>query len=219
VVLFAASPEFPPGIVGLVASRLLDEFYRPSVVVKMGERVSHGSCRSIARFHITRALDACDELLLRHGGHAAAAGFTIANRNLEELAQRLRRLAAEQLHEEDLTPVLTVDAEAPLSVMSWQLLDALSLLEPCGCENRRPIFVSRDVRVRHHRAVGREGKHLKLSLSDGVASWDGIAFRQGQWARRLPAVIDVAYRLELNEWRGESRLQLNVQDIRPAGGD
>jgi single-stranded-DNA-specific exonuclease len=216
LVLFAAAPDFPPGIVGLVASRLLDEFYRPAVVVEVGERFSRGSCRSIDAFHITRALEACDDLLLRYGGHAAAAGFEVANGNLEPLARRLRGIAAERLSEEDLIPVLTVDAEAPLSEMSWELLEALSRLEPCGCDNQQPIFVSRSVRVRRHRAVGREGKHLKLTLSDGRAMWDGIAFRQGAWAGRLPPVVDVAYHLELNEWQGQRRLQLNVQDIRPA---
>lgn len=217
LVLFAAAPDFLPGIVGLVASRLLDEFYRPTVVVEMGEGISRGSCRSIDRFHITRALEACDDLLIRYGGHAAAAGFQAANENLEELEERLREIAADQLRDEDLTPVLVADADAPLSAMSWDLLEALSALEPCGCDNQQPVFVSRDVRVQRRRAVGREGRHLKLSLSDGAATWDAIAFRQGAWAAHLPPVIDLAYHLELNEWRGRRSLQLNVQDIRPAG--
>lgn len=214
--LFAAAPEFKPGIVGLVASRLLDEFYRPAVVATVGERVSRGSCRSIDAFHITEALDACGDLLMRYGGHAAAAGFEVRNENLQELARRLRRIAAETLTEEHLRPVLEVDAEAPLSEMGWDLVEALDRLEPCGHGNRRPVFVSREVQVRHSRAVGRESRHLKLSLSDGRATWDAIAFRQGAWANRLPPVVDVAYHLEINEWRGQQRLQLNVQDIRPA---
>jgi len=217
LVLFAAAHEFSSGIVGLVASRLLDEFYRPAVVVEMGERISRGSCRSIEGFHITRALEACDDLLLRYGGHAAAAGFQVANQNLGALARNLREMASDQLSEADLTPTLKVDALAPLSEMSWDMLDALSRLEPCGCGNRQPLFVSRDVSVRHQRAVGGEGRHLKLVLSDGVAAWDAIAFRQGAWAGQLPPAVDIAYHLELNEWRGERRLQLNVRDIRPAG--
>jgi len=215
LVLFAAAREFSRGIVGLVASRLLDEFYRPAVVVQMGERVSRGSCRSIESFDITGALDECQDLLLRHGGHAAAAGFEIANRDLEALAGRLREIAAARLTGEDLVPVLRADAEAPLSEMSWELLDGLSQLEPCGVGNRQPLFVSRGVRVRHSLAVGREGRHLKLTLSDGAATWDAIAFRQGAWAGRLTPLVDVAYHLELNEWRGQKQLQLNVQDIRP----
>ena len=215
LLLFAAAPEFSPGIVGLVASRLLDEFHRPAVVVEMGQRASRGSCRSIEGFHITQALEACQDLLIRYGGHAAAAGFEVANENLDPLAHRLRTIAAEELTKDHLTPTLYVDAEAPLSEMSWELLESLSRLEPCGCGNRQPLFVSRAAQVRHHRPVGRQSKHLKLTLSDGVATWDAIAFRQGAWAGRLPRLVDVAYHLELNEWRGRQQLQLNVQDIRP----
>jgi single-stranded-DNA-specific exonuclease len=219
VLLFAAAPEFLPGIVGLVASRLVDDFYRPAIVVEVGEKTSRGSCRSIPDFHITRALEACEDLLVRFGGHALAAGFEVASHNLSELTERLRRLAAEHLADVELMPVLTVDAEVDLSHMSWDLRQQLSRLEPCGYANPQPLFVSRGVPVRTHRAVGREGRHLKLALSDGSATWDAIAFRQGEWAGRLPATIDVAYYLEVNEWNDRRQLQLNVQDIRPAGAD
>jgi single-stranded-DNA-specific exonuclease len=217
LLLFAASPEFLPGIVGLAAGRLADEFHRPAVVVEVGEETSRGSCRSIPGFHITQALDACADLLLRHGGHAAAAGFTVASSDLDTLADRLKKIASDKLSDADLTPVLDVDAEIALTEMSWDLLETLSMLEPCGRDNERPLFVSRDIPVRYYRAVGREGRHLKMALSDGRATWDAIAFRQGEWAGQLPDMIDVAYHLELNEWNGQRRLQLNVQDIRPAG--
>jgi single-stranded-DNA-specific exonuclease len=217
LLLFAAAREFLPGVVGLVASRLVDEFYRPAVVVEMGEETSRGSCRSIADFHITQALEACEDLLVRYGGHSGAAGFEVANRNLEELSGRLQRLAVERLAGVELIPVLAVDAEVDLSEMSWGLQRQLTQLEPCGYANPQPLFVSRAVHVRYHRAVGREARHLKLALSDGSATWDAIAFRQGEWAGQLPAVIDLAYHLEVNEWHGQRRLQLNVQDIRPAG--
>lgn len=217
LLLFAAAPDFPAGIAGLVASRLSDEFYRPAVVAEVGERFSRGSARSIPEFHITRALDACQDLLIRHGGHAAAAGFTVRNEDLGTLEERLREIANERLADDDLMPTLSVDGETDLAAMSWDLVETLALLEPCGCENRRPLFVSRDVPVQHYRAVGREGRHLKLALSDGLATWDAIAFRQGEWSGQLPEVIDVAYHLEVNEWNGRQQLQLNVQDIRPAG--
>jgi single-stranded-DNA-specific exonuclease len=217
--LFAASPDFLAGIVGLAASRLVDEFYRPAVVVEMGKKSSRGSARSIPDFHITDALDACSDLLVQHGGHAAAAGFTVANDNLDELANRLRRLAAEQLASVELTPVLKVDAEVELAQMSWELHRELAQLEPCGSENPHPLLLSRDVRVAGHRAVGNEGRHLKLALTDGQVAWDAIAFRQGDWAQKLPDRIDLVYNLEVNEWNGQRRLQLNVQDIRPTGDD
>ena len=217
--LFAASPDFLAGIVGLAASRLVDEFYRPAVVVEMGKKVSRGSARSIPDFHITNALDKCSDLLAQHGGHAAAAGFAVANDNLDELANRLRRLAAEQLASAELTPVLSVDAEVELAQMSWELHHELAQLEPCGYANPHPLFLSRDVRVAGHRAVGNEGRHLKLTLTDGQVAWDAIAFRQGDWTDKLPDRIDLVYNLEVNEWNGQRRLQLNVQDIRPTGDD
>ncbi|MFQ6102433.1 MAG: single-stranded-DNA-specific exonuclease RecJ [Anaerolineae bacterium] len=217
--LFAAAPDFLAGVVGLVASRLVDEFYRPAVVVEVGEEASRGSCRSIPEFHITAALDQCADLLIRHGGHAAAAGFTVPNEHLDELADRLRKLAAERLSGVELTPVLSVDAEVELSQMSWELQRELAQLEPCGYANPHPLFLSRNVHVQSQRAVGDGGKHLKLTLSDGQVTWDGIAFRQGEWAGKLPDRVDVVYHLEVNEWNDQRQLQLNIQDIRPAGLD
>ena len=214
--IFAAAPDFQAGIVGLVASRLVDDFYRPAVVVEVGEETSRGSARSIPEFHITGALDACADLLIRHGGHARAAGFTASNRHLDELAAQLRTLSKEELDGVELTPVLSVDAEAELSEMSWELQRALRKLEPCGYANPNPLFQSRNVRVQHQRAVGKEGRHLKLILSDGRCTWDAIAFRQGEWAGKLPDRVDMVYHLEVNEWNDKRRLQLNVQDVRPA---
>jgi single-stranded-DNA-specific exonuclease len=217
--LFAAAPDFQAGIVGLVASRLVDEFYRPAVVVEVGKKYSKGSARSIPEFHITAALDECADLLFHHGGHAAAAGFTVLSEHLGELERRLRRLAAEQLAGVELAPVLAVDAAVELAQMSGALHRELNVLEPCGYANPHPLFLSQNVRLLGQRAVGSDGKHLKLTLSDGQAVWDGIAFRQGEWAGKLPDRVDVVYHLEANEWDGQQRLQLNVQDVRPAGLD
>ena len=215
--LFAAAPDFLAGIVGLVASRLVEEFYRPAVVVEIGEQVSRGSARSIPEFHVTRALDSCADLLVRHGGHAAAAGFTVANENLDRLAVELRRLASEQLAGVEPAPILSVDVEVELSQMSSELQQELTKLEPCGYANPYPLFLSRNTRVQRRRAVGNGGRHLKLTLFDGRITWDGIAFRQGEWAGKLTDRVDIVYHLETNEWNGQQRLQLNIQDIRPAG--
>ena len=217
--LFAAAPDFQAGIVGLAASRLVDEFYRPAVVVEVGKEFSRGSARSIPEFHITDALDQCADLLVRHGGHAAAGGFTVANEHLDQLAAVLRRLATEQLADVELTSTLNVDTEIELSKMSWELQQELARLEPCGYANPHPLFLSRNVRVQNLRTVGADGRHLKLALSGGRTTWDAIAFRQGDWAGKLPARVDIVYHLEINVWRDQRRLQLNVQDIRPAGQD
>ena len=214
--LFVAGEDFPSGIVGLVAGRLTEEFYRPSLVVELGPEESRGSARSIPEFNITAALDQCSGLLVKYGGHAAAAGFTVANDNLEALQERLKELAAEQLEGVELTPTLLIDAEVELSEMDWATQALLTQLEPCGYANPAPLLLSRRAIVRDARAVGTDGGHLKLSLSDGQARWGAIAFRQGQWAGQLPPHIDVVYSLEINEWRGEKQLQLNVKDLRPS---
>jgi single-stranded-DNA-specific exonuclease len=211
--IFAANERFLQGVVGLVAGRLTEEHYRPSVIVAIGDEVSHGSCRSIPEFHITRALDDCADVLVRHGGHAAAAGFTILTKDLPVLADRLQALAEEGLGDRALAPSLTVDMALEFSQIEGGLVDALNALEPTGHGNPPPLFVARGVQVLESRAVGSDGAHLKLTLSDGVTAWDAIAFRRGQVVGRLPDRLDVVYHLETNEWGGQSRLQLNIQDL------
>jgi len=211
--LFVIAPEFPEGIVGLIASRLADEFYRPAFAVHQGEEESRGSARSISEFNVVAALDQCRDLLVRHGGHAMAAGFTVRNENLPALQTRLKAIAETELAHIELMPTLNVDAEASLSEMNLKLAEALAQLAPFGYGNREPIFVSRDLIVREARIVGTD--HLKLTLSDGQILMDAIAFRQGSWLAQLPPRIDVAYQLEAQVWNGKPRLQLNVKDIKP----
>lgn len=210
--LFVADAEFLEGIVGLIASRLVDEFYRPAIAVHYGETESRGSARSISEFNIVAALDECGDLLVRHGGHAMAAGFTVRNENLPMLSARLREIAARTLVPAELVPTLNIDAEVSLSEMTWPLFKSLEALAPFGYGNREPIFASRNVLVRDARVVGNE--HLKLLLSDGQIVWDAIAFRQASWLGRLPARVDIAYQLDARAWNGETRLQLNIKDIR-----
>jgi single-stranded-DNA-specific exonuclease len=215
--IFAAAREFLPGVVGLAAGRLADEFYRPAFVVAIGETESRGSARSIPEFHVTRALDRCADLLVRHGGHAAAAGFTVRNENLSALEQRLCDIAHAELSALELVPTLVYDAEVRLNELNYDVLRMLRELEPCGFDNPQPVFLSRAARIRSQRTVGAEGKHLKLTLIDERnASWDAIAFGQGDWLTRLPQRVDLLYTLEANLWNGEERLQLNVQDLRAA---
>lgn len=213
--IFAANPDFKQGIVGLVAGRLTEEYYRPAIVVQQGAEESHGSCRSIEEFNITAALDQCADLLIRHGGHAQAAGFTIHNENLRLFRERMIEIAGDELTGKDLRPRLEIDAEVPLHRLDMQLYDALSSMEPCGHGYPAPILCARKLRVADCRTVGKDNAHLKLKLTDGALEQEAIAFRFGEYARELPSVIDAAYQLEVNEWQGERRLQMNVVDIRP----
>lgn len=211
--LFVVAPEFPEGIVGLIASRLAEEFYRPSFAVHQGEEESRGSARSISEFNIVDALDQCRDLLVRHGGHAMAAGFTVRNEHLAALRTRLGEIAKRKLAEIDLAPTLHIDAEARMSEMNLKLAESLAQLAPFGYGNREPLFVSRDLIVREARIVGTD--HLKLTVGDGSILMDAIAFRQGSWLEHLPPRIDLAYQFEVQVWNGKTRLQLNVKDIKP----
>lgn len=219
--LFVADPEFPAGVVGLVASRLVDEFYRPAVIVEQGEEISKGSARSIPEFHITRALDQCADLLIRHGGHAVAAGFAVPTRHLDELKRRLLDIAARELEGKELAPALEIDAEIPLKEANWPLWEAVQTLRPFGEGNPEPLFLTRNVWVRRAVPVGADNAHLKLLLSDGRAVWDGIAFRRGEWAGRLPERVDVVYYLRENDYLRENKRnretppQLEIRDLRP----
>jgi single-stranded-DNA-specific exonuclease len=216
--LFAAHEEFNPGVVGLAASRLTEVYYRPSVVAAQNEEETRGSCRSIPEFHITDALDQCKDLLVRHGGHAAAAGFTVKNKNLPELVARLKQIAKDQLCTKDLRQTLSADMEVPLSQLTYEVLEHLRFLEPTGYGNPEAVFVSRNVRVKASRTVGSEGKHLKLTLEDEHGTTvDAIGFRLGHLQPGLPASVDVLYCFEANEYNGRKSLQLNLKDIKPAG--
>jgi single-stranded-DNA-specific exonuclease len=213
--LFAADKRFVSGIVGLVAGRLTEAYYRPAIVVETGEDLCRGSCRSIAEFHITHALDQCRDLLVRHGGHRAAAGFTVHRQNLDALMERLLDLARQSLDVQQLAPTLDIDASVPLAEMNPTTMEWIQKLEPCGQENPAPLFLSQGVQVTSTHAVGNNDQHLKLNLAVDGQERDAIAFRMGERASDLGDRVDVVYHLEVNDWNGE--LQLNVQDISPAG--
>jgi single-stranded-DNA-specific exonuclease len=214
ILLFAVDEDFNAGVVGLAASRLAETYYRPAIVASKGADQTRGSCRSIPEFHITDALDQCADLLVRHGGHAAAAGFTVTNQNLQELTSRLKALAAAQLGGLDLRPTLRADVELKLSDLNFDLLRRLAELEPTGYGNPEAVFVSRGAKVKSSRTVGAEGRHLKLTLEDERgATLDAIGFRLGLLQADLPARLDIAYTLEANEYGGRTSMQLNLKDV------
>lgn len=217
LLLFAAHPSFNPGIVGLAASRLMERYYRPAIVAFQGSEFTRASCRSIPEFHITQALDQCTGLLEHHGGHAAAAGFTVRNDKLPDLIDRLRSMAFEKLGALDLRPTLSADAEIPLADLSNETLKILTLLEPTGQSNPLPYFVSRNLKVKGFRAVGREYTHLRMYVTDGKVTRQAIAFRQAHWVENMPMQVDLLYHPELNDYYGEAELQLHVHDLKPSG--
>jgi single-stranded-DNA-specific exonuclease len=214
--LFASDEAFSEGIIGLVAARLTEEFYRPAVVVSLGGEWSKGSARSVSGFDITRALDTCADLLERHGGHARAAGFTVRSERIDSLRARLIDLAEPALAGEKGEPRLVLDAQLTFAEIDGGLLQFVHQVEPCGSGNPEPLFASLDVGIVERRAVGSGREHLKLKLRQKGRTISAIAFRQGSLAEELPERIDVAYRLQANEYWGTPEIELDVEALRPS---
>ena len=216
--LFVAGDEFQAGIVGLAAGRLSDQFYRPAVVVERGEELCRGSARSIAEFDIIAALDRVSPLLVRHGGHSRAAGFTVRTEHLPALKEALEAQAAQELDDlHSLRPTLDIDAELKIDQIDWALHGQLDRMEPVGQQNEPGLFLCRNCRVRNVRRVG-GGKHLKIVVDNHgqPPALDGIGFGLGKRAAELQqdSLIDVVFHLEVNRWMGQRSLQLNMQDLR-----
>lgn len=209
--IMVGSDRIHSGIVGLVASRLADRRNRPSIVYEIGPETSRASARSIPAFDIVSAIRKEKDLLVRHGGHRAAAGFTVPNKNIDLLRERLINTAAETLIGDELRRLIEIDAEVSLSELTGLEVKGLMRFEPCGQGNRKPVLMSRGVKLVNSRPVGADRSHLKLTVKDGIATWPAIAFRQAD--AELAGTVDIIYTLS-REWRSE-RIELEILDIAP----
>ena len=214
--LVASDKEYPVGIAGLVASRLSEEFYRPAIVARIGERMSSGSCRSIPEFNIILALNQCSSLLAQFGGHSQAAGFILPTKNLAHLKQRLLQIATTQLAGVDLRPRLDIEAELTLPDLTGDTFSTIQQLAPFGRGNPLPTFLSRGVEVIDCHSMGGDREHLRLKLKQGGTIWDGVGFRLGNYLAEVSSPLDIVYNLEIDRWRGEEKLRLNILDFAPA---
>jgi single-stranded-DNA-specific exonuclease len=203
------------GVIGIVASRIVEEFGRPTILIALDGAEGKGSGRSISAFNLHDGLSQCRDLLLRFGGHRAAAGITIAAEQVSAFAERFNAVAASMLTPDDLVPELRVDVELPLQDADDALENLMRYMEPCGVGNPSPGFMARGVKVAAPpRVIGKDG--LRLVLRDNgrelVALGWGMASRASELT--VGASIDIAYRLERDEWKGESRLQARLADFR-----
>lgn len=211
--LMVGGHDYPPGVAGVVAGKLVDEFYRPVIVLNLDSDTVRGSARSIPEFDIVAALAECQGLLIQFGGHSRAAGFVTPRANLEKLNHRLLEIAARELADVDLRPTLVIDAVIPISALGKEIYRVISALEPFGQSNQPPVFLSQKVKVVDSRAVGGAGKHLRLKLRDGQVIWDAIAFDLAE--RQLSTYLDIVYTLEADSWNGREQLRLNILDFLP----
>lgn len=206
------------GVIGLAASRIAERLYRPTIVLSIENGSAHGSARSIPNFHVLNALEACSELFTQFGGHAAAAGMLVPTANIDAVRDALDSYAASIFTDEDLVPQLHIDAPVSPQTLDLRLVKELSMFEPFGAGNPRPIFSTKGLIVREEPFVMKE-KHLKIFLEDGTGRrfeavwWDGVERSKGRTLTR-GSRIEVAYTAEVNVWQGNSRLQLVVEDIR-----
>ena len=209
------------GVIGIVASRIQNTHYRPVVLVAFDEDgVGRGSARSIDEFDVGQALAACEEHLVRSGGHTGAAGLTIHESDFEAFAQAFEEEAARRLPPGDLRPRLDIDAQVAFTEVDGRLIRTLDRLEPFGCENPAPMFCTYGVEVLPQSIRELRNNHMRLALKDGPKVLAAIGF---QMADRLPEIraarrVDAAFTPQFNTWRGETTVQLVLKDIRPSEG-
>src|SRR3989344_479699 len=214
--LFIAHESYHEGIIGLIAGNLVDEFYRPAIVLSKGALYSKASARSISGFNIIEAIRSCSEILVSAGGHPMAAGFTVETRHLAVIEDRLRRVVTEQLADDLLERKLRIDRELPLQYITQELNEMISKLKPYGAGNPEPVFMSRAIDIIDAAPVGVDKKHLRLRVAQQGSVFNAIAFNRGDYYMRLSPgePVDIAYSLLQNTWNGNTKLELKIRDIK-----
>lgn len=216
-----SSDGWHPGVIGIVASHLVERYYRPVIMIAVDQGIGKGSGRSIAGLHLVDTLGDCTDLLQRFGGHAMAAGLTIEAARIEEFAARFVQAAGGRLAPEALIPTLSIDAEVPLGAVTESLARQLERLAPFGAGNPEPLLAVRGVRAVTTRVLG-DGLHLKLGVTDGTAYGEAIGFHLGDASELLAftqAVLDLACAVSVDRWDDQVRVQLVVRDLQTPGLD
>ena len=214
------APHWHKGVVGIVASRLTETYYRPTIVLTAGENgIISGSARSVGGFDIYAAIDSCLDLLTNFGGHKFAAGLSMHIDNLPVFCERFEHYVATHIREDQLQPTLQIEAELQLGDITKQFYNVLRHLEPFGPGNPRPLFVSRRlINHRDTRAVGKEREHLRLDVTDRLNAITGIAFGRANMAEYIQNgnPVDICYELNENTFNHYTTIQMMVQDIKPS---
>ena len=214
------NPSWRKGVIGIVASRLIETYYRPTVILTESNGFATGSARSVQGYDLYQAIEACSDLLESFGGHMYAAGLTMKKENIRPFMERFEKYVTSTITEEQLVPRIFIDTELSFSEINEDFFKTMSQFQPFGPENMSPVFVSRNVfETGSGRMVGSSGEHLKLDLcqeSTGQKSFSAIAFSQANHFEYIKGgnPFDICYSLEMNEFRGNKNLQLNIRDIK-----
>ncbi len=206
-----ASPDWHKGVLGIVASRLCEKYFRPTILMNIDDGLATGSGRSIPGFDLAATLEACSEMLTRHGGHAMAAGMTIEVDKLDSFREHLEAEVAKALPETELEPVLDIDAIVPLEAVDNRMIVDLERLGPYGMGNSEPVVGVKNLVVKTRQIVG--GDHLKLNVEQQGRVIEAIGFRMADREVRRGDVIDLAFFPEIRAWGGMSYLQLRLRDL------
>jgi len=217
------NPLWKKGVIGIVASRLIETYYRPTVILTESNGFATGSARSVQGYDLYQAIESCSDLLESFGGHMFAAGLTLKKENIKPFMKRFENYVSKTISEEQLIPRIFIDTELSFSEISEEFFRIMSQFQPFGPENMSPVFVSRNVfDTGSGRMVGSSGEHLKLDLcqeSSEQSSFSAIAFSQANHFEFIKggSPFDICYSLEMNEFRGNRNLQLNIKDIKTPG--
>ncbi len=216
-VIVLASEIFHPGVIGIVASRLVDKYHRPTVLIALEAGQGKGSGRSIPRFNLFKAFTDCTEHLVQFGGHAYAAGLTIQEEQIEAFRNAINEVGQQYLSEEDLIPEVRVDAVLDLEEINHSLYSRMALLEPFGAENPVPCFLSRAVKLQEVKLIGKEKNHVRFRASQGRGRIEGVGFGFAEVFESVDVateLFDIVYELNLNTWNGREKLEIKLVDIR-----
>jgi single-stranded-DNA-specific exonuclease len=220
-VIILAHKSYHEGVIGLAAARLVDEFYKPAIVLSTKGKISKASARSIAGFNIIEAIRKLEGLYLEGGGHPMAAGFSISTVKIEKFSKGINKIAQEELTEEILSRRLKIDAEVHFNQLNQELFDKIRRFEPTGLGNPAPLLMTKGVNILHARPVGRDGDHLKLKLEESGIAFSAIAFYKVAYYTNLPpgSRVDIAFSLEENTFGGYKNLELKIRDMRRDEGN
>ena len=216
-VIVLHNEDWHKGVIGIVASRISDRFYRPTILISTKDGVGRGSGRSIESFHLFDALMRCEDLLKEYGGHQYACGLTILEKNLEKFTKMINEIADTVLTSDDLIPHLDIDMEIPLASLDYDIIDQINRLQPFGEENPEPVFCSRNLKLARPVRI-LKGEHIKLYVRDGVKVFEAIGFGLAKdsdieaLVKKCPE-LDLAYTVSINTWQGTNTIQLKIKDI------
>ena len=210
--LFFADTKYLPGIIGLIAGKLTEKNYKPSIIISIDKDISKGSCRSIEELNIIEALKQHQDLLLDVGGHKLAAGFSIATKNIKKFQKAITKTVEKLLKDKILIPKNNIDAQIESAAVTIKNINAINLLEPFGVGNPKPIFLLKNVIIKSLRTVGSTKDHLQLKLDDSLSA---IAFKQGKLEKHLKIgqSIDILANLDINIWGNTQTPQLVIKEF------